>query len=80
MYSIYSNNASIDITLPKNSSLSLDAVGKDIYSDLDFKIVSEKEINDFGHIMQEMKLKLNSGSVKMKLNAGYGNVYLRQGK
>tara|TARA_Y100000034_G_scaffold84474_1_gene101204 strand:- start:86720 stop:87658 length:939 start_codon:yes stop_codon:yes gene_type:complete len=80
LYSIYSNNGSIDITLPKNSSLSLDAVGKSIYSDLDFKILDEKEINDFGHIMQEMKLKLNSGSVKMKLNAGYGNVYLRQGK
>ena len=78
LYSIYSNNGFIDMTLPKNSSLSVDATGKSVYSDLDFKVLSEKEINDFGHTMQQMKLKLNSGSVKMKLDAGYGNVYLRE--
>ena len=80
IYSIYSNNGFIDITLPKNSSLNVDAIGKSVFSDLDFKILEEKEIEDFGHVNQRMKLKLNSGSVKMKLNAGYGEVYLRKKK
>lgn len=78
LYSIYSNNGFIDMTLPKNSSLDVDAKGKAVYSDLDFRVLAEKEINDFGHRMQQMKLKLNSGNVKMKLDAGYGNVYLRK--
>lgn len=80
IYSIYSNNGFIDMTLPANSSINVDAIGKSIYSDLGFKILEEKENDDFGHINQRMKLKLNSGSVKMKLNAGYGEVYLRKKK
>lgn len=78
LYSVYSNNGFIDVTLPKESSLNVLAVGKSIFSDLDFKVISEKELNDFGHVNQEMRLKLNSGSVKMSLNAGFGNVYLRK--
>ena len=78
LYSVYTNNGFIDITMPEKSSLNVLAVGKSIYSDLDFKILSEKEINDFGHKNQEMKLKLNSGTVKMNLNAGYGDVFLRK--
>ncbi len=60
--------------------MNVDAIGKSVFSDLDFKILEEKEIEDFGHVNQRMKLKLNSGSVKMKLNAGYGEVYLRKKK
>lgn len=74
LYSIYSNNGFIDITLPSNSDVRVDATGNDIYSDLDFKVESEKE--DDG--LQNMQLKLRSGRVKMKLNAGLGNVYLRK--
>lgn len=78
LYSVYSNNGFIDVTLPEKSSLNVTAAGKSVFSYLDFKILEEKEINDFGHLKQEMKLKLNSGKVRMNLNVGYGNVYLRK--
>lgn len=75
LYSIYSNNGFIDITLPtNNSSLKLDATASDIFSDIDFKIEEEKVVDN----LQKMKLKLNSGKVTMKLNAGLGNIYLRK--
>ena len=74
LYSIYSNNGFIDITLPAKAGISVDATGRDIYSDIDFSVEDEKEDNDFHH----MKLKLNSGKSKMKLNAGLGNIYLRK--
>lgn len=74
LYSVYSNNGFIDITLPSNSDVRVDATGNDIFSDLDFKVENEKE--DDG--LQNMQLKLKSGRVKMKLNAGLGNVYLRK--
>jgi hypothetical protein len=78
LYSIYSNNGFIDVQIPNNSSISADIKGKAVYSDVDFKILDEKEINDFGHIQTEMKLKLGSGKTKMKLDANYGNIYLRK--
>ncbi|MBU3011917.1 hypothetical protein KO506_10925 [Polaribacter vadi] len=74
LYSIYSNNGFIDITLPTNSDIKLDATGREIFSDIDFKIEEETEERD----LQIMKLKLNSGKVKMKLNANLGNIYLRK--
>lgn len=74
LYSIYSNNGFIDMTLPESSNIMLDAQGSSIYSDIDFKIEEEKE--DLGR--QLMRLKLKSGNVKMKLNAGLGNIYLRK--
>ncbi|MDT0551950.1 hypothetical protein [Urechidicola vernalis] len=74
LYSIYSNNGFIDITLPEKSSVAIDASGDDILSDLDFDILSENAT----HSGQQMKLKLGSGKVKMKLDAGYGNIYLRK--
>ncbi|SHM72458.1 hypothetical protein [Polaribacter sp. KT 15] len=74
LYSIYSNNGFIDITLPSESSLNLDANASDIFTDIDFKILEEKELDN----LQKMKLKLNSGKVLMKLNAGLGNIYLRK--
>ena len=73
LYSVYSNNGFIDITLPSNSEIRIDATGNDIFSDIDFKVVEENESEG----LQEMSLKLKSGRVKMKLNAGLGNVYLR---
>lgn len=74
LYSVYSNNGYIDITLPEKSSVAIDATADDILSDLDFKILSEKETLNG----QQMNLKLGSGKVKMKLDAGYGNIYLRK--
>ena len=74
LYSIYSNNGFIDITLPENSDIKLDATGRDIFSDIDFKVEEEKEERD----LQIMRLKLNNGKVKMKLNANLGNIYLRK--
>lgn len=78
LYSVYTNNGFIDVTLPEKSNINIRTIGKSIFSDLDFEILADKEINDFGHTSQEMNLKLNSGKVKMNLNAGYGNVYLRK--
>lgn len=74
LYSIYSNNGFIDITLPKSSNISLDVTASDIFSDIDFKVEQEKEDGN----LQHMKLKLNNGKVKMKLNAYLGNIYLRK--
>ncbi len=74
LYSIYSNNGFIDITLPTNSDVKVDATASDIFSDIDFNVEDEKEDNN----MQNMKLKLKSGKVTMKLNAGLGNIYLRK--
>ena len=74
LYSIYSNNGYIDITLPKSASLSVDATGSEILSDLDFNIISEKVNNR----TQQMQLKLGSGKIKMKLDADLGNIYLRK--
>jgi len=74
LYSIYTNNGFIDIEIPSSSSILVDALGRSIYSDIDFSILKEVETDK----SQEMKLKLNSGKVKMKLDAGHGNIYLRK--
>ena len=74
LYSIYTNNGFIDIEIPNSSSILVDAQGRSIYSDIDFSILNEVETDK----SQEMKLKLNSGKVRMKLDAGHGNIYLRK--
>jgi hypothetical protein len=74
LYSIYSNNGFIDVTLPSSSDILVDGEGNAIYSDIDFKVLEEKD--DLGR--QQMRLKLKNGSVKMKLNAGLGSIYLRK--
>ncbi|MFY9241782.1 MAG: hypothetical protein WAO74_02005 [Polaribacter sp.] len=74
LYSIYSNNGFIDITIPETSDVNIDAIASDIFSDINFKVDEEKEQNN----LQQMKLKLKSGKVKMKLNANLGNIYLRK--
>ncbi len=74
LYSVYSNNGFIDITLPKNSDVNIDANGAAIYSNIDFK-----NLHDETHENQHrMDLKLKNGRVKMKLDAGYGTIYLRK--
>jgi len=74
LYSIYTNNGYIDVAFPQSSNVLVDAKAIDIYSNLEFNILSDKENNG----IQEMKLKLKSGKVKMKLNSGYGSIYLRK--
>jgi hypothetical protein len=74
LYSIYSNNGFIDITLPNAANLSVDATASEILSDLDFNILSEKDNSR----TQQMHLKLGTGKVKMKLDADLGNIYLRK--
>lgn len=76
LYSVYTNNGFIDITLPNSSDINVDATGAAIYSDLDFNILEDKE--SVGQ--QHMKLKLKRGKVKLKLEAGYGTIYLRKKK
>ena len=78
LYSIYSNNGFIDMQIPKESNLILSTIGKAIYSDINFTLLKESEESDFGQTKTKMLLKLGSGKVKMKLDAGYGNVYLRK--
>jgi hypothetical protein len=74
LYSIYSNNGFIDITLPSDSDVLIDAKGNAIYSDIDFNILSDTEEKK----VQKMKLKLKNGKSRMKLDAGLGNIYLRK--
>ena len=74
LYSVYTNNGYIDITLPNTSDVNVDAHGSAIYSDLNFNILEDTEKDG----LQKMKLKLKRGNVKMKLEAGYGTIYLRK--
>ena len=76
LYSIYTNNGFIDVTMPANSDINVDANGAAIYSNLDFKILSDTEFDG----QQHMKLKIKKGRVKMKLEAGFGTIYLRKKK
>lgn len=74
LYSVYTNNGYIDVTFSQSSNILVDAKASEIYSNLDFKILSDKETNG----IQEMKLKLKSGQVRMKLSTGFGSIYLRK--
>lgn len=76
LYSIYTNNGFIDITMPNNSDVNIEANAAGIYSDIDFKVLQDTESDG----KQHMKLKLRRGKVKMKLEAGFGTVYLRKKK
>ena len=76
LYSIYTNNGFIDITMPSSSDVNVEANGSAVYSDLPFNILSDKESDG----QQHMKLNLKKGKVKMKLEAGYGTIYLRNKK
>ena len=74
LYSLVSNDGYIDITLPTDADINVDASGDRILSDIDFKVVSDNIVNG----IKDMELQLNSGKTKMKLDAGAGNVYLRK--
>jgi len=74
LYSLVSNDGYIDVTLPENANLKVDASGYRILSDIDFKIISEI----LTETSKNMQLELNSGRTKMKIDAGSGSVYLRK--
>ncbi|WKD86844.1 hypothetical protein KCTC32516_02224 [Polaribacter huanghezhanensis] len=74
LYSVYTNNGFIDITMPSNSDVNVEANASAIYSDLAFNVLQDSESDG----QQHMKLKLKRGKVKMKLEAGFGTVYLRK--
>lgn len=78
LYSIYTNNGFIDIQIPKESNLLIDVIGRSVFSDVDFKVLEEEEVKDVWQTTNKMKLKYGTGKVKMKLNGGFGNVYLRK--
>ena len=75
LYSLISNDGHIDIQLPKNSSVKIDASGSSVLSDIDFKIITENLVEGNTKVMN---IELNGGKTKMKLNAGVGNIYLRK--
>lgn len=77
LYSLISNDGYIDMTLPKNANVQLDAIGNRILSDIDFKILNE-DLTEFDG--KRMKLQLNAGKTKMKLDASLGSIYLRKSK
>ncbi|MCD2259129.1 DUF4097 family beta strand repeat-containing protein [Psychroserpens luteolus] len=74
LYSLVSNDGYIDISLPNNADLKVDVNGKRILSDIDFTVLSET-LQDG---IKKMKLQLNSGKTKLKIDAGSGSVYLRK--
>ena len=74
LYSLVSNDGYIDVTIPNDADINIDAIGDRILSNIDFNILNET-ITDGA---KSMKLQLNSGKTKMKLDAGSGNVYLRK--
>lgn len=76
LYSLITENGYINMELPDDANLTIDATGKRILSDIDFDVLKE-EVTSFDR-QKKMSLKLNSGGVKMKLDAGSGSVYLRR--
>lgn len=76
LYSLISNNGYIDVELPTSANVTIDATGNRILSDIDFEVLTE-DVTPFN---KNMKLKLNSGGTKMKLDAGSGNIYMRKNK
>ncbi len=74
LYSLVSNDGYIDVSLPNRADLNVDVKGERILSNIDFTVLSE----DLNEGTKTMKLKLNSGKTKMKIDAGSGNVYLRK--
>jgi hypothetical protein len=74
LYSLVTNDGYIDVTLPENANLKVDASGYRILSNIDFKIITETLTDT----QKNMQLKLNSGRTKMKIDAGSGSVYLRK--
>ncbi|WP_299114771.1 hypothetical protein [uncultured Winogradskyella sp.] len=74
LYSLISNDGYIDMTLPQNASINVDAIGNRILSDIDFKVLNETIVND----TKGMELQLNSGKTKIKLDASSGSIYLRK--
>lgn len=74
LYSLISKDGYIDIAIPENSSLDIEATGNRILSDLDFKINKDEIVDG----LKTMKLQLNKGNIKMKINSGSSSVYLRK--
>ena len=74
LYSLVSNDGYIDVSLPNNADVKVDVNGKRVLSDINFTVIDESLTNG----IKEMKLQLNSGKTKMKLDAGSGNIYLRK--
>jgi len=74
LYSLVSNDGYIDVSLPKDSDIKVDISGKRVLSNINFTVIDEALIDG----IKEMKLQLNSGKTKIKLDAGSGNVYLRK--
>ena len=77
LYSLISNGGYIDVAIPEKAHVSIDASGSDILSNINFKIEKhDRTLNNFEH----MKLLLNKGNTKMKLDAKRGKIYLRKSK
>ncbi len=74
LYSLVSNDGYIDVSLPNNADIKVDVNGKRVLSDINFTVLDETLQNG----IKEMKLQLNSGKIKMKIDAGSGSVYLRK--
>lgn len=73
LYSLVSNDGYIDVSLSSDANVKVDVNGKRILSDIEFKVINETVSEG----TKNMKLQLNSGKTKMKLDAGSGSVYLR---
>ncbi|MEP0265380.1 hypothetical protein [Dokdonia sp.] len=76
LYSLISNDGYIDVTMSTNVNVQLDVTGNRILSDIDFKVLNE-DLTEFDG--KRMRLQLNGGKTKMKLDASLGSVYLRKG-
>lgn len=74
LYSLVSNDGYVDVTLPDNANIKVDATGYRILSNIDFKVITET----ITETSKNMQLQLNSGRTKIKIDAGSGSVYLRK--
>ena len=76
LYSLVSNDGYIDVSLPNNADIRADVNGKRVLSDFDFTVLDESI--ELG--IKKMKLQLNSGKTKFKVDSGSGSIYLRKRK
>ena len=74
LYSVYSDNGAIDVTLPETSNINIASSSINFYSNINFDITSKKQLNR----ALKMNLKLGTGKAQMILATNIGDIFLRK--
>lgn len=74
LFSLISNDGDIDVTMPENTKVSMNITGKEVLSNLNFKILTENFLQD----KKTLNVELNGGGKRITTETEYGTVYLRK--